>query len=244
MSENEKKIDEQLNEGDTGTIEVMTDGLEKIEDTQMISETRVMERMTDVETIPSPKKEKSDEEKADDSSPLKEVILFLRDLAICMAIVLIVTTYVIRPIQVKGSSMYPTLENGEIGASNLIGYKMGEINRFDIVIIYLEDKDEYIVKRVIGLPNDTVSYLAGELYINGEVMDEPFLNQEYIDSLGEVFMQDMDEVALGDDEYFCLGDNRPHSTDSRYYGPFTKDMIMSKGVFILFPFNRFGVYTW
>lgn len=241
MIEDIKKNSDALNDGETGAIEVMTDGIPKIEDTQMISETRVMERMTDGSSTVEEKKNEEDSEKF---SPLKEVGLFLRDLMICMAVVLIITTFVVRPIQVKGGSMYPTLENGEIGVSNLLGYKLNGIQRFDIVIIHMEEKNEFLVKRAIGMPNETISYKDGKLYVDGTVVEEEFFDEEYIDSLNEIFMEDVHEITLGEDEYFCLGDNRPHSTDSRYYGAFKKEDIISKGVFIIFPFNRFGPYTW
>ena len=161
-----------------------------------------------------------------------------------VALVLIMINFVIRPIQVRGSSMYPTLQNGSLGVSNLLGYNLDGIKRFDIVIVYLEDKKEYLVKRVVGLPNETVAYIGGKLYINGEMMEEDFLDQNYRDSYEGSFMEDVAPVTLGSDEYFCLGDNRPHSTDSRYYGPFAGDKILSKGVFIFYPFSAVGVETW
>lgn len=166
------------------------------------------------------------------------------DLVICMAVVLVVTNYIVTPVQVKGSSMYPTLEDGSLGFSNIIGYKISGIRRFDVVVVYLEEKNEYLVKRVVGLPGETVSYKDGQLYINNEAVDEPFFDKDYRDSYGSAFMSDVDPVTLGDDEYYCLGDNRPHSSDSRYYGAFKKEDIRSKGIFIYWPFSDFGVKTW
>ena len=228
----EKRLD------DTGTMEVLIDG-----DPTLNVETTVLETMTDVpeEVTKSPKQ---DEEEEEESSALKEVLLFFKDLAISFAVVLILVNFIIRPIQVQGSSMYPTLENGEVGFSNLIGRKTTGIKRFDIVIVYMEDKDEYLVKRCVGLPNETISYKDGILYVDGNPIDEEFLDEEYKSEYGVAFMDDVEEITLGDDEYYCVGDNRPRSTDSRYYGPFTEDMIISKGVFILFPFSNFGVKSW
>ena len=92
-------------------------------------------------------------------------------------------------------------------------------------------KKKLLIKRVIGLPGETVSYKDGQLYINGKAMDEPFLNQDYVNTYEDgTFMSDVDPITLGDDEYFCLGDNRPHSSDSRYYGPFKKDDIIDPAV--------------
>ena len=98
------------------------------------------------------------QESEEKPSAIKEALLFFKDLAISLAIVLILINFVIKPIQVRGQSMYPTLDTGELGVSNLFGRKFSTINRFDIVIIYLEDKDEYLVKRCVGLPGETISY--------------------------------------------------------------------------------------
>ena len=174
----------------------------------------------------------------------KEALLFVRDIAVYMAVVFLLSNYVIRPVQVIGSSMYPTLEDKEFGFSNLIGYRTDGLKRFDIAIIYIEEKEEYLVKRVIGLPGETVSYTGGQLYINGQAVAEDFLDEEYKKSYGSAFMEDVEPVVLGEDEYYCLGDNRPRSSDSRVYGPFKKDRICSKGVAVLFPFSRIGVHTW
>jgi signal peptidase I len=177
-------------------------------------------------------------------SLMKEIFSFLRDVIISLIIGLLLIHFVIRPVQVEGSSMYPTLQNRAIGVSNLLGYRMDGIKRFDIVIIYEEESDKYLVKRAIGLPGETISFKNGKLYINGEKTAEDFLNSSYKDSYNGVFTDDMDEITLGEEEYFCMGDNRPHSTDSRYYGPFKRDRIISKGIMILYPLNQFGPRNW
>lgn len=221
------------------------------EDMQTISETQMIESLTD----PDYEDKKKYSHKPDNNPPVKkkkkkknsathEVLSFIMDLVICMAVVLVVTNYVVTPVQVKGSSMYPTLEDGSLGFSDIIGYRMTGIKRFDVVVVYLEEKNEYLVKRVVGLPGETVSYKDGQLYIDGEAVDEPFFDEDYKDSYGSLFMSDVDPITLGDDEYYCLGDNRPHSSDSRYYGPFKKEDIRSKGIFIYWPFSDFGVKTW
>lgn len=220
----------------------------KNEETTKFSETQIYERLTNPEI--SAEKQKNAKPKEDPSNKKKEpsasseVFSFLKDLIICMVSVFIITNFIVRPVQVKGNSMYPTLHDESIGFSDTLGYHIGEIERFDIVIVYIEEKNEYIVKRVIGLPGETVSYSNGNLYINGEYVEETFLQQEYVESFGEGWMSDVSEITLGNDEYYCLGDNRPHSSDSRYYGPFKKDQIKSKGIFIIWPLSYFGAQTW
>ena len=236
-------------------LERLSEG-ETPEETPDLSETQVFENLTSdkrekqpgetaaVKKIKDAGNNEDEEEKTSfRSSALKEVLLFFRDLGVCLAVVLVVVNFILRPIQVKGSSMYPTLTNGALGVSNLLGYRMDGIERFDIVIIYVKDKNEYLVKRCVGLPGETVAYRDQTLYINNEPVEEPFFDESYT-STYDVFMEDLEEITLGEDEYFCLGDNRPRSTDSRVYGPFHKDEIVSKGVFIFFPFSGFGVQTW
>lgn len=186
---------------------------------------------------------KKTEEK--EESLTNEVLGFLKDLLVSLVVVLIVVQFIVRPVQVVGHSMDPTLQNGSYGFSDIIGLRLGGIKRFDIVIVYVEDKDEYLVKRVVGLPGETVSYSDGTLYINGQATEEPFLDQDYVNSYpdGE-FMSDVAPVTLGSDEYFCLGDNRPHSTDSRYYGPFHRSDIAAKGIFVFWPLSELGVKSW
>lgn len=255
----ETRVLERMTDADyTGEVNRAESNSEKKEnDTGYLSETRVLERMTDPDykeeekrassSKEPQKKKKKKEPEEKETSAWKEIRSFLIDLAICIAAVLLITNFLVRPVQVKGSSMYPTLQNNTMGLSNLLGFRMDGLKRFDIAIIYLPEKSEYLVKRVIGLPGETVSYSSGQLYINGEAVEEPFLNQSYIEETEAAegtFMQDVQPVTLGEDEYFCLGDNRPHSTDSRFYGPFKKDQILSKGVVTFWPLSRLGVHTW
>ncbi len=169
---------------------------------------------------------------------------FLKTLLISMIVVYTVTTFFVRPVQVIGTSMYPTLESNAIGFANIIGRKMDGLKRFDIAIIRIEEKNEYIVKRVIGLPGETVSYQNDVLYINGEAVEEPFLDPSYMASFEAPFTNNIEPITLKEGEYYCLGDNRPASRDSRYYGPFTEDKIVAKGTLIIYPFQNFGVKSW
>lgn len=166
---------------------------------------------------------------------------FIESLIISLIIVLILTQFIVRPVRVEGLSMYPTLNDKELGFSNILATKIASIKRFDVVVIHLKDQDKYIVKRVIGIPGDEVEYKDEVLYVNGEAVEETFLDnphhKAYISDDRE-FMQDFGPIKVGKDQYFVLGDNRPNSIDSRNYGLFTKDMITSKNIFIILPLNK------
>ena len=128
--------------------------------------------------------------------------------------------------------MYPTLKTDQKGYSFVFTKIIG-INRFDICVLNVENSDETkkIVKRVIGMPNETIEYKGNKLFINGEYYDEPFLS----DAITEDF-----KVTLGDDEYYCLGDNRTISKDSRYYGAFKSKDFKATHVFVISPLKEFG----
>lgn len=143
--------------------------------------------------------------------------------------------WILLPARIIGDSMYPTLHDREVGLS-WIFMKDIAINRFDIVIV--ERNNELIIKRVVGLPNETIEYKDDNLYVNGEIVEEPFLDTNYrrtVEAKSDgPFTYRFSKVQLKQDEYFVLGDNRPRSQDSRYFGPLKKSEILSKGFFNLY----------
>lgn len=171
---------------------------------------------------------------------VKELIDLIKIFVICMISVYLLTTFIAKPIRVDGSSMYPTLESEEVGITNVFAAKYMGISRFDVVIIHNDEADEYWVKRVIGLPNDTVEVKDEILYINGEAVEQPFLDTDYVKDIQKdtVFTNDFGPVVLAEDEYWMMGDNRYRSEDSRVHGPFKESEIVGKDVFILYPFNK------
>ncbi|MDO4197685.1 MAG: signal peptidase I [Erysipelotrichaceae bacterium] len=153
---------------------------------------------------------------------------FLEIIAVSLIVTYLLFNFVLISAVVNGSSMYPTLKADQFGYSFVISRNM-KINRFDICVLQSEDKK--LVKRVIGLPGETIKYENNVLYINGEVME---------DVVGEdVFTSDF-EAVLGEDEYYCLGDNREISKDSRFYGAFKKEDIISTHFFVIYPLAEMG----
>ncbi|MGB4984339.1 MAG: signal peptidase I [Erysipelotrichaceae bacterium] len=154
---------------------------------------------------------------------------------------LLVVNFVYKPVVISGSSMFPTLHNNDFGFASIINVKTKEIERFDIVVVNLESK--LVVKRIIGLPNDHLIYKNDKLYVNGKYIEEPFLNNDYVKDIKannkDNFTNDF-EYSLTNDEYFVLGDNRINSSDSRVYGGVYRHKIITDGLFIIYPFNRFG----
>ena len=155
---------------------------------------------------------------------IKEILPYV---LIIIAVILI-RTFIITPVRVDGASMDQTLEDGQI----LLLYKLSNIDYGDIVVLDEKKEGEIIIKRIIGMPGDTVSINDNTVYVNGEELEEDY-------AYGET--SDYEEITLGDDEYFILGDNRPISKDSRYFGPVKEDEIIGKVIFRLWPFNKFGI---
>lgn len=161
---------------------------------------------------------------------MKNVIKNLVPYLLIIIAVVFIKAFVVTPVRVIGPSMLPTLEDGDIMILNKLS--RNKIKRFDIVVI--KYFDERIIKRVIGLPGDTIEYKDGELYINGDVYEEPFLPED-------VYTQDFIlEERIPEGYYFVLGDNRAESKDSRIIGLIKNEKIKGKANTVLYPFDRIG----
>ncbi|HHY43659.1 MAG TPA: signal peptidase I [Coprothermobacter sp.] len=166
---------------------------------------------------------------------VSELFQWLVALVLAAAIVIPIRVYVLQPYRVYMTSMVPTLQPGDV----VIGLKSAivgdDIKRGDIVIVGgAFSNGELYVKRVIGLPGETISINDGEVYINGQKLEEPWLPSDGgFSSSGE-----LSEIKLGENQYFVLGDNRFASRDSRSFGPVTKQEIKAKVVLRIFPLDR------
>ena len=156
------------------------------------------------------------------------IIKFLKDIfpyVLIIILVVLIRTFIVTPAQVDGSSMKPSLNDNNLVILNKLDYRLNDI------------KTEKIIKRVIGLPGDTVSYKNKTLYINGKKVEENFThtNDTRDFKLGDIGYQ-----KIPGDKYFVVGDNRNNSMDSRIIGLVDKDQILGSVSFRFFPFNKIG----
>lgn len=193
----------------------------------------------------------------DERTLLEDILGFIKVFVVSAIVILLFVNFVAHPVRVDGRSMYPTLKDGEFGFTNVRGVLLNGVERGDIVVVTMEEEGQktHWVKRVIGLPGDTVSCVNDVVYINGKVLDEtkyiaPDYRQSLVDKFGyfnkvpnadNTNVEDFEEVKLGDDEYYVMGDNRPYSKDSRYVGPVKKSQIFAKKMLVLLPISDIGV---
>lgn len=164
----------------------------------------------------------------------------LRFVLLAIIIVVPIRVYVAQPFVVSGASMDPTLENGEYLIIDEITYRLNAPERGDVIVFrYPKDTTKFFIKRIIGLPNETVEIKDGIVTIyneenkNGLTLDESFLVRH---SGGN------SHLKLGSEEYFVMGDNRPASSDSRYWGPVPKENITGRALVRLLPLKKISLF--
>ena len=171
---------------------------------------------------------------------IKDIISNVLYIAAVLLISFLIVRYVGQRTEVIGSSMVPTLEDGNQLITDKITYRFRDPERFDIVVFPHEPVNEFYIKRIIGMPGETVEIADdGTIFINGEILEENY-------GYGETRPQEMSgSVVLGDNEYFVLGDNREISLDSRYkeVGNIPRSIIIGRAWLRLYPFDQFGLLT-
>lgn len=175
---------------------------------------------------------------------LKDVLGTGLYLLVVLLITYLIILYVGQRTEVSGSSMEPTLSDGDNLIVDKISYRFKEPERFDIIVFPFQyQKDTFYIKRIIGLPGETVQIDEdGNIYINGEILEESY-GKEVIaaDKLGIA----AEPITLGEDEYFVLGDNRNHSSDSRVWevGNIKKEQIVGKAWLRIWPISDIEFIT-
>lgn len=169
----------------------------------------------------------------------REILGFLLYVAIVVGITFLIITFVGQRTYVSGSSMENTLSHGDNLIVDKLTYRFSEPKRYDIIVFpFRFEEHVYYIKRIIGLPGETIRIADGDIYVNGEILQESY-GREVIKSAGMA----AEEIALGEDEYFVLGDNRNDSTDSRdpNVGLIHRDEIIGRAWLRIWPLNEFGV---
>lgn len=168
------------------------------------------------------------------------VFEFVKTVAIIIIIAFFVRFYLVQPFIVEGSSMEPTFQNGEYLLVDKISYRVKPPQRGQVVVFHPPTFPTLnYIKRIIGLPGDSIEIKEGEIYINGARLLEPYLSQ------GQTLVRNPQaanlKLHLGVKEYFVLGDNREHSSDSREWGNVPLDNIIGRAWLVVFPIQNFGL---
>jgi signal peptidase I len=181
---------------------------------------------------------------------VKSISGFFLDLVetavIGLSFFLIVYLFFMQPHQVNGKSMYPTFESGDYLLTDKVSYKTGDPKRGDVIVFHAPDSAGCptgtgcdFIKRIIAVPGETVAVHDDKVFINGEELIENYLPEDYITSAGK-FINGR-TITIGPNEYFAVGDNRSHSSDSRVWGPVDKSEIVGKAFFRYWPVSELGL---
>ena len=165
----------------------------------------------------------------------RELRSWSRDIAVALGLALVIIVFLYQPVKVEGTSMAPLLSDQERIFINKFVYRFEPIHRGDVVVFwYPLDRSQSFIKRVIGLPGQTLEIREGELYVNGKHVAEPYVPPNYFDD------SSYGPIRIPPDEYFVMGDHRDSSNDSRIFGPVPQKYIYGKAVFAYWPFHQFG----
>ena len=161
--------------------------------------------------------------------------VWLRDLVVSLAISAFIIIFLYQPVKVEGTSMMPSLDDQERIFVNKYVYRLEPIQRGDIVVFrYPRDPSKSFIKRVIGLAGDHIRIDSGEVFVNGEALEEDYVPAAYADQ------RSYPELVVPPNNYFVLGDHRTMSNDSRDFGPVNVGYIYGKAVFGYWPMDKMG----
>ena len=170
---------------------------------------------------------------------IREILGWIFYIIVILVLTYVIITYVGQRTSVSGSSMETTLSDGDQLLVDKLSYRFQDPKRFDIIVFpYQYEENTYYIKRIIGLPGETVQVVDGYVYINGSRLESDIYGNELMDDP----MAASQPITLGKDEYFVLGDNRNNSEDSRYgdIGNINKKYIVGKVWFVISPKDKFG----
>jgi signal peptidase I len=172
-------------------------------------------------------------------APLRrELRSWTRDLAVALGLAIVIMIFLYQPVKVEGTSMNPLLSDQERIFINKFIYRFEPIDRGDVVVFwYPLDRSKSFIKRVVGLPGETVEIRAGNVYVNGKELPDQYVPASYLDG------SNYPPRHLPPGEYFVMGDHRDSSNDSRVFGSVPRQYIYGKAVFAYWPVDHFGSLT-
>ena len=166
---------------------------------------------------------------------------FMQGIVVFLAMLVMVYLFLFSPQEINGSSMFPTFVDKELLITNKLVYKIRPPKRGEVVIFKSPaNKEIDYIKRVIAIPGETVMLKNSTYYVNGEALPETYLVDGVYTSGGS-FLKEGEEITLPEGEYFLSGDNRPHSSDSREFGPIPLTDFIGRALFRYWPANKFYI---
>ena len=179
-------------------------------------------------------------EKERSKSMLRTILGYILYILVIIGLTWMIVTFVGQRTRVSGQSMETTLQDGDNLIVDKISYRFHDPSRYDIIVFpYKYEENTFYIKRIIGLPGETVQVKDGYTYINGKKLTSDIYGREVMDEPGIA----EEPIKLGSDEYFVLGDNRNHSQDSRdpYVGVLKRSDLLGRAFIRIYPLNKFGV---
>jgi len=169
---------------------------------------------------------------------------FLQGIVVFLAILVMIYLFIMSPQEINGQSMDPTFHNGEYILTNKVEYKISDPKRGDVVIFKSpRNKDIDYIKRIIGLPGETIRLSNSIFYVNNKKLDESLYLSPDVKTYGGSYLPENVDITVPAGKYFVCGDNRMHSSDSREFGPIAKGDFIGKALYRYFPFDRTGVIS-
>ena len=177
---------------------------------------------------------------------IRKIYKFLLDtvqsLVLVFAVGLVVYIFLFRPFQVSGSSMFPNFVDKQYVLTNIITLKFGNPKLGDVIVFKAPpDPEKDYIKRVIGIPQDTIYIKNGDVYLNGKFLDESTFLKPSVKTYGGSFLAEGNTVTVPQDSYFVMGDNRSGSSDSREWGFVPFKSIIGKSFFVYWPLNKMEI---
>jgi signal peptidase I len=158
-----------------------------------------------------------------------------RDLAVALGLAIVVMIFLYQPVKVEGNSMNPLLSDQERIFINKFVYHFEPIDRGDVIVFwYPLDRSKSFIKRVVGLPGETIQIRAGDVYIDGKKLPDQYVPPNYLDG------SNYGPLKIPRGDYFVMGDHRDSSNDSRVFGPVPRSLIYGKAVFAYWPVDHIG----